>query len=226
MENNFDLTSFLKKNVLLRENIGGYRDIRPLKKEDLEEDMDNVNALLQKWKDDPSSDPEFKNNTGDYNQAQAAAEDWFDEYESEGRLDDFYGMTVEELIDALELFGEDNAKEVAPILHKMINKSINEEEDPFPSIQKGDSMIFDKGWQYDDDEEDFEDGFKETENEALSKFKTAIASLRQMSFSDEYINDLFSKAFSSTEEDGYEWDRMDDEDDKHPGGYPGMTEGE
>lgn len=75
MENNFDLTSFLKKNVLLRENIGGYRDITPLKEEDLEEGIDD------------------------------------------------------------------------------------DSEDPFPSIQKGDSMIFDKGWQYDDDEEDFEDDF-------------------------------------------------------------------
>jgi len=30
MENNFDLTSYLKKNTLLKENIGGYRDITPL----------------------------------------------------------------------------------------------------------------------------------------------------------------------------------------------------
>jgi hypothetical protein len=64
----------------------------------------------------------------DYDRAQASAEDWFDEYEEEGRLDDLYGMSVKELIDALKLFGEPDAEKVAPILHKMINSEADVEE--------------------------------------------------------------------------------------------------
>ena len=113
----FNIAKYLKENHLGPHAIlGGYVDLHALK-----EDMDAVNALTDKWKNDPSTDPEGDWRNKPFDQARASAEDWFDEYEEEGRLDDFYGMSVEELIDALELFGEPDAKKVAPILHKMIN---------------------------------------------------------------------------------------------------------
>jgi len=131
MAENFDIAKFLKENALGSYGIlGKYVDLQPLK--EMNEDMDDVDAVLKKWKDDPSTDPEGDWRNKPYDQAQASAQDWFDEYEEEGRLDDFYGMSVEELIDALKLFGEDNAQEVAPILHKMINQedgNMNETED-------------------------------------------------------------------------------------------------
>ena len=108
MAENFDIAKFLKENALGSYGIlGHYVDLQPLK--EMNEDLDDVD-----------------------DRAQASAQDWFDEYEEEGRLDDFYGMSVEELIDALKLFGEDDAQEVAPILHKMINQedgNMNETED-------------------------------------------------------------------------------------------------
>jgi hypothetical protein len=129
MAENFDIAKFLKENSLGSYGIlGKYVDLQPLK--EMNEDMDDVDAVLKKWKDDPSTDPEGDWRNKPYNQAQASAQDWFDEYEEEGRLDDFYGMSVEELIDALKLFGEDNAQEVAPILHKMINQEDGNMNEP------------------------------------------------------------------------------------------------
>jgi hypothetical protein len=120
----FNIAKYLKENHLGPHAIlGAYVDLHALK-----EDMDAVNALTDKWKNDPSTDPEGDWRKKPYDQAQASAQDWFDEYEEEGRLDDFYGMSVEELIDALELFGEPDAKKVAPILHKMINSEVGVED--------------------------------------------------------------------------------------------------
>ena len=120
----FNIAKYLKENHLGPHAIlGAYVDLHALK-----EDMDAVNALTDKWKNDPSTDPEGDWRNKPFDQARASAEDWFDEYEEEGRLDDFYGMSVEELIDALELFGEPDAKKVAPILHKMINSEADVEE--------------------------------------------------------------------------------------------------
>ena len=129
----FNIAKYLKENHLGPHAIlGGYVDLHALK-----EDMDAVNALTDKWKNDPSTDPEGDWRNKPFDQARASAEDWFDEYEEEGRLDDFYGMSVEELIDALELFGEPDAKKVAPILHKMINSEADVEDLEGLEIVKG-----------------------------------------------------------------------------------------
>lgn len=108
MKNNFDLKGYLRHGNKL-----------------LCEDMNDVDALLQKWKDDPTSDPEYKMNAGDYNQAQADAEDFYDEYleDEEGRLGDWANSTEEEIADELSLYGQDNPEEVAKFIVQLINKN-------------------------------------------------------------------------------------------------------
>jgi hypothetical protein len=214
MQDNFNLAKYLRHgNKLLNENIGGYVDLKPINELNdlgMTEDMDDVDRLLKKWKDDPSTDPQGDWRNKPYDQAQASAQDWFDEYEEEGRLDEFYGMSVEELIEALELFGEPDAENVAPILHKMINQEdddsmsleelmgtameIDELEKP-KSIYATDDSEDEKGFDVPGDDDDFIDGFEETRENAQRAFVDAIESLRQMSFEDDDIIDMFKTAF-------------------------------
>ena len=123
----FDYSKYMKNNLLLKENYGGYVDIKPLKEEDSEEDLEE-------------------------------------------------GMD-----------GDDSG-------------------DPFPSIQKGDSMIFDKGWQYDDETD--EDHEHEAYDQAEEKFRAAVGMLKDANMDDETIHDLFMSILDSYEEQQGEYDAM------------------
>lgn len=137
MQDNFNLKGFLRNNKLLNEGIGGYFDLKPLKEygddprmAQMDSDQDFIERVHQELT--PEESDWLVDNIDDL---QAKFPKQFSELEG-----DVDGMTA--LVKQL-YFEKDADSEM-----NELNDLGNMEE------KEGDSMMFDKGWQYDDDEED------------------------------------------------------------------------
>jgi hypothetical protein len=179
MADNFNLSKFIRNNPLLNESIGGYRDIKPMK-EGSDEDL-FIKVI-----------PGILKNVNVYDMKRA-----FDKGEFDSALKSFK--------DTGEVSQEDMA---ISILHDYFAKKIGGSK-PMEEAEGPDSMIFGKGWQYDDaDEMDSDEN--ETYGRAFGlagqQLKSAIDALRQADYNDEDIKnflmtgiDMYDQAF-----DGYD----------------------
>ena len=138
MQDNFDLKGFLRNNTLLNEGISGYFDLKPLK-EDFQDFIERVHQELT-----PEESAWLVDNVDDL---QAKFPKQFARLEG-----DVDGMTA--LVK--QLYFEKDADSEMNELNDLGN--MEEEEDGFIQAQrdavgqKG-SQIFDKGWEYDDNDE-------------------------------------------------------------------------
>jgi hypothetical protein len=151
MQDNFDLKGFLRNNTLLNEGIGGYFDLKPLKEygadprmAQMDIDQDFIERVHQELTPEESA---WLVDNVDKLKAQ-----FFEKFaELEGDVD---GMTA--LVK--QLYFEKDADSEMTELNDLGNMEEDEEEDGFIQAQrdavgKKGSQIFDKGWEYDDDDE-------------------------------------------------------------------------
>lgn len=143
MQDNFNLKGFLRNNKLLNEGIGGYFDLKPIN-EGAQWDEDNVGTLADKALDRMGKS-ELKGKVGDWISSKLGGSQ--DDEKFVAYLNDNNGEGEDALGDAIISYFESDQDEEMNELNDLGNMEEKE----------GDSMIFDKGWQYDDDDE--EDSF-------------------------------------------------------------------
>lgn len=141
MQDNFNLKGFLRNNKLLNEGIGGYFDLIPLRESTTDWNEDNVGTLADKALDRMGKS-DLKSKVGDWISSKLGGSQ--DDEKFVAYLNDNNGEGEDVLGDAIISYFESDQDEEMNELNDLGNMEEKE----------GDSMMFDKGWQYDDDEED------------------------------------------------------------------------
>jgi hypothetical protein len=154
MQDNFNLKGFLRNNKLLNEGIGGYFDLIPLRESTTDWNEDNVGTLADKALDRMGKS-ELKGKVGDWISSKLGGSQ--DDEKFVAYLNDNNGEGEDVLGDAIISYFESDQDEEMNELNDLGNMEEADEDDGFIQAQrdavgKKGSQIFDKGWEYDDDE--------------------------------------------------------------------------
>lgn len=191
MQDNFNLKGYLRHgNKLLNEGIGGYFDLKPIN--NLNEAPGGQASLELDW---AAGMPALEAKCEDHGLT-------FDVVEEVGPAGGNPLVKImgpkESIIEFLKDGYVNDEEELEMFAADIKDGGVNELEKPEKIYADDDSFVQAQrdAAEGDYDDEDFVDGYQETENNAKSNFQSAINSLRQMDFSDRDIIDLFKKAFS------------------------------
>jgi hypothetical protein len=219
MQDNFNLAKYLRHgNKLLNENIGGYVDLKPLKEMDFNE-MDSTEDGVFSITLDTATDlnkikmyAKSKGISVNVVNPEGPAGGWPEvEYTGskealEGFIDKFFPqdaddtkseiMPVDGNMNELNDLGMTKEDKNSMSLEELMGTAMEIDELEKPkSIYATDDSEDEKGFDVPGDDDDFVDGFEETRENAQRAFVDAIESLRQMSFEDDDIIDMFKTAF-------------------------------
>ena len=212
MQDNFNLAKYLRHgNKLLNENIGGYFDLKPLKEMDFN-DMDSTEDGVFSITLDTATDlnkikmyAKSKGISVNVVNPEGPAGGWPEvEYTGskealEGFIDKFFPQDA-----------EDTKSEIMPVdgnMNELNDLGMTEEDKNSMSLEElmgnamemedndDDGFIAAQRMAAGEDDKDFIDGFEETRKEAQQAFIDTVNNLRQMSFEDDDIIDMFKKAF-------------------------------
>jgi len=160
MQDNFDLKGFLRNNTLLNEGIGGYFDLKPLKEATTDWNENNIGDLA-----DAAIDRMDDLDDKQKDMLKAKVSKWISDIidgNSPNKtlinlLNKHNGEGSDKLGDVIISDYESDQDEEINELNDLGNMEEADDDDGFIQAQrdavgKKGSQIFDKGWEYDDDE--------------------------------------------------------------------------
>ena len=201
----FDYSKYMKNNLLLKENYGGYVDIEPMT-EKLSQTTNVTSIDLDMgWDDsDPEEDKAAKASFKKYRIKVSEIEGDPGKFKVTGTKKDILNYLKSDFFD----MDQEDIEEYYPELLEKGNDLEEGMDDLDPGAAYADwedeGGMDGKGWQ-DETDEDHE---HEAYDQAEEKFRAAVGMLKDANMDDETIHDLFMSILGSYEEQQGEYDAM------------------